>query len=112
MSVVPEGVRLLFWFLAIIAFLVEVFALVDALRVPAGAYSAAGKQNKKLWVILLVVANVVGLAAAADMVFLINLLPIAAFVVAAVYLTDVRPAVAPYRKRGGGSSSSGPYGPW
>ncbi|TNY36753.1 DUF2516 family protein [Thermomonospora catenispora] len=108
---VAEGVGLLFWFLAIIAFLFEAYALVDALRVPPGAYTAAGKQNKRLWTILLVVANVVGLAAATRMVFLIGLLPIAAFVVAAVYLTDVRPAVAPYRRRGGGSSG-GPYGPW
>ncbi|MBA9003237.1 MULTISPECIES: DUF2516 family protein [Thermomonospora] len=106
------GLVYFFWFLAIVAFLFEVFALVDALRTPAGAYAAASKQSKNLWVILLVVANVVGLAGAAGMVSLIQILPIAAFVVAAIYLADVRPAVAPYRKRGGGSASSGPYGPW
>ncbi len=42
-------------------------------------------------------------------VSLISLFPIAAFVAAAIYLTDVRPKVREFR---GGSSSSGPYGPW
>jgi hypothetical protein len=41
------------------------------------------------------------------------MLPIIAFIAAAIYLADVRPAVKPYRnRRGGGSSNMGPYGPW
>ena len=39
----------------------------------------------------------------------VGILPIAAFVAAAIYLTDVRPKVREFR---GNSSSSGPYGPW
>jgi hypothetical protein len=38
------------------------------------------------------------------------MLPVIGFIAAAVYLADVRPAVRQYG--GGGSSSSGPYGPW
>ncbi|SEG85909.1 Protein of unknown function [Thermomonospora echinospora] len=107
-----QGLNYFFWFLAIIAFGFELWALFDALRTPAGAYAAADKQNKNLWLILLVVACVVGLGGAVNMLHLLSILPIAAFLVAAIYLADVRPAVRQYRKRGGGSSSSGPYGPW
>jgi hypothetical protein len=41
----------------------------------------------------------------------VGILPIAAFVASAIYLTDVRPKVREYGSTGG-SSSSGPYGPW
>jgi hypothetical protein len=104
-----------FWLIAIIAFVVEVFALIDAVRVPAQAYPAAGKQTKKLWLIILGIANVVGLAGAAAMLSILQILPIVAFIVAAIYLADVRPAVATYRGKGGsrgGGSNMGPYGPW
>lgn len=104
-----------FWFIAIVAFIFEVFALIDAVRVPAEAYVAASKQTKKLWLIILAVANVIGLAGAAAMLSILSILPIVAFIVAAIYLADVRPAVATYRgkgRRGGGSSNMGPYGPW
>jgi hypothetical protein len=39
-----------------------------------------------------------------------SILPVAAFVAAAVYLADVRPKVKEFRS--GGGTSSGPYGPW
>ncbi len=39
----------------------------------------------------------------------LGILPIAAFVAAAIYLTDVRPKVGEFR---GNGTSSGPYGPW
>ncbi|RAY11348.1 DUF2516 domain-containing protein [Actinomadura craniellae] len=107
-----DGLVYFFWFLAIVAFVFEVWALIDALTVPAGAYAATDKQSKKLWSILLVVANVVGLGGAVGFLPLLSILPIAAFIIAAIYLADVRPAVKPYRKRGGPSSSSGPYGGW
>lgn len=99
-----------FWALAIGAFVMEVWAIIDALRAPTGAYVAADKQTKKLWLILLGIANVVGLGGAASFLPLLSLLPIAAFIVAAIYLADVRPAVRPYRNNRGGGS--GPYGPW
>ena len=39
-----------------------------------------------------------------------SIIPVIAFIAAAVYLADVRPAVRQYGS--GGSSSSGPYGGW
>jgi hypothetical protein len=102
-----------FQLLAIIAFVVEVWALIDALRTTAPAYEAAGKQTKKLWLIILAIANVVGLGGAAAFLSILSMLPIIAFVAAAIYLADVRPAVKQYRGRSdGGSSKMGPYGPW
>ncbi|HEX2312847.1 MAG TPA: DUF2516 family protein [Thermomonospora sp.] len=108
-----QGLDTFFWILAIAAFAFEVWALVDAVRVPAGAYTAADKQTKKLWVILLVVATVVGLGGAGRVLHLLTILPIAAFLVAAIYMADVKPAVAHYRGRGRGDNRNmGPYGPW
>ena len=110
-----------FWLLLLIAFAMEAWALIDSLTVPVDAYAAASKQSKKLWMIILIVAVVVGGAyavapvalGASPIALLLGSLPVAAFIAAAVYLADVRPAVAPYKKKGrGGSSRSGPYGPW
>jgi hypothetical protein len=39
----------------------------------------------------------------------ISILPVVAFIAAAVYMTDVRPKV---REIGPGGGSQGPYGPW
>ncbi|MEV4257076.1 DUF2516 family protein [Spirillospora sp. NPDC049652] len=109
-----------FWILLLIAFVMEAWALIDALTVPTNAYAAASKQSKKLWMIILIVAAVVGLAAAvlplqgsSPVAVLFGILPVAAFIAAAVYLADVRPAVKPFKGRGGGRGSNmGPYGPW
>ncbi|NDU75456.1 DUF2516 family protein [Actinomadura sp. DSM 109109] len=111
-----------FWLLLIIAFAMEAWALVDSLTVPVNAYAAASKQSKKLWTIILIVATVVGAAyavapvalGASPIALLLGILPVAAFIAAAVYLADVRPAVAPYKKNNGGRGGSrqGPYGPW
>jgi uncharacterized protein DUF2516 len=101
---------LFFWALSLAAFVVEAWAFVDAVRRPAGAFPAAGKQTKPLWLIILGVAAVIGLGTAVygGGMSLIGILPIAAFVAAAIYLTDVRPKVKDFR----GGASSGPYGPW
>jgi hypothetical protein len=101
---------LFFWALSLAAFVVEAWAFVDAVRRPAGAFPAAGKQTKPLWLIILGVAAVIGLGTAVygGAQSLIGILPIAAFVAAAIYLTDVRPKVRDFR----GGTSSGPYGPW
>jgi hypothetical protein len=101
---------LFFWALSLAAFVVEAWAFVDAVRRPAGAFTAAGKQTKPLWLIILGVAAVVGLGTAVygGGTALLGILPIAAFVAAAIYLTDVRPKVRDFR----GGASSGPYGPW
>jgi hypothetical protein len=86
---------------AIIA--VIVFALVDALRHPAPAYPAAGKLTKVQWGAILAAALLFGWY---------SIFSIVALIASLVYLLDVRPALRAISGRGGGSSSSGPYGPW
>ena len=109
----PGAYSALSWFfevLAISAFVVEVWAFIDATRRPAPAFIAAGKLTKPLWLIILGVATVIGLYTAASGSFaLIGILSVASFVAAAVYLTDVKPKVG---GTGGGSTRQGPYGPW
>jgi len=101
------------WFfeaLAVVALVIEAWAFIDATRRSAPAFVAAGKQTKPLWLIILGVATVIGLGTAATGSFsVISILPVAAFVAAAVYLTDVKPKVS---GSSGGSSRQGPYGPW
>jgi len=103
----------LYWFfevLSIAALCVEVWAFVDAMRRPAPAFPAAGKQTKPLWLVILGVAAVIGLwSSTLGGPNLVSLFPIIAFVASAIYLTDVRPKVKEFKD---GSSSSGPYGPW
>lgn len=102
----------LLWILAIAAFAVEIWAFVDAVRYQPGAYVAAGKQTKTIWMIILGVALVIGLGGAAHVISVLQILPVAAFIAAAIYLADVRPKLRQVAGGGGGSSSSGPYGPW
>jgi hypothetical protein len=98
--------------LSVVAFGVEVWALIDVLTQKSGAFVAAGKLTKPLWLIILVVAAALGFVAlAGGALSPFNLLSIVAVVAAAVYLTDVRPAVRQLKGRGG-SGRSGPYGPW
>ena len=97
--------------LGLVAFVVEAWAFIDAITRPSQAFVAAGKQTKQLWLIILGVAAVVGLAFAIIGVGPTSILPVAAFVAAAVYLADVRPKVRSFPKNRSGTSS-GPYGPW
>ena len=97
--------------LGLAAFVVEAWAFIDAITRPSQAFVAAGKQTKQLWLIILGVAAVVGLAFAIIGVGPTSILPVAAFVAAAVYLADVRPKVRSFPKNRSGTSS-GPYGPW
>ena len=113
MFVTSGALTPLYWFfevLSIAALCVEVWAFVDAVRRPAAAFPAAGKQTKPIWLVILGVAAVIGLwSSTLGGPNLVSLFPIIAFVAAAIYLTDVRPKVKEFK---GGSSSSGPYGPW
>jgi hypothetical protein len=102
--------------LALVAFGLEVFALVDAARTRSDAFVAAGKQTKNLWLIILSVAAALGFVAlpvpgSGGLLGPLSFLSIVAVVAAAVYLTDVRPAVRQIRG-GGGGRNAGPYGPW
>jgi Protein of unknown function (DUF2516) len=101
--------QVFFDILAIAAFAVEAWAFIDAFRRPAGAFTAVGKQTKPLWLIILGVASVIGLGGVVYGASVLSILPIAAFVAAAIYLADVRPKVREYKN---GGSGSGPYGPW
>ena len=94
------------WLAALVA---EVWAFIDALRRPTAAFPAAGKQTKPLWLIILGVASIIGLASVAYFANPLSIFPIVAFVAAAIYLADVRPKVREFKS---GGTSSGPYGPW
>jgi Protein of unknown function (DUF2516) len=99
----------LFFVLAIGAFVIEIWAFADAARRPRTAFVAAGKQTKPIWLIILGVSSVIGLAGVVYRLSIVSILPVAAFVAGAIYLTDVRPKI---KEIGGGSSRQGPYGPW
>ena len=66
----------------------KVWALLDALRRPAEAFVAAGKQTKIIWVALLVIVVLLGRTS------VFNVFALAGAVAAVVYLVDVRPAVS------------------
>jgi len=87
----PGSVSILGWFfeaLAIAAFVFEAYAFIDAIRRPAEAFVAAGKQTKPLWLVITGVATVIGFG------------------------TAVTPKVKDYRSSGGTGTHMGPYGPW
>jgi hypothetical protein len=98
---------------AIFAAIIEVWALADSVTRPAQAFVAVGKQSKQLWLIINGVATAVGIGYAlyVQSLTVLQFLPVAAFVAAAVYLTDVRPKVKDFKSSGNGTHM-GPYGPW
>lgn len=78
------------------AFAFEAWALIDALRYPGGAYAAAGKQTKGLWVGLLGGATAIGFLGlpyplGIALANALGFLGLAAIAAAAVYATGVRP---------------------
>ena len=85
-------------------FVLCVWALIDAARRPAGAYVAAAKRTKQLWLIVLGVATAVSFIALPPLGAL-RFLALLAAVAAVVYLVDVKPAISGYS--GGGRSSRG-----
>ena len=101
-------IGLFFWALQVGAFVIEAWAFGDALRRPTAAFPAAGKQTKPIWLIILGVAFVIGIAGALNLITLISIFPIVAFVAAAIYLVDVRPKINSIKS----GTRQGPYGPW
>ena len=75
------------------------WALIHALITPTAAFVAADKRTKGFWVAITGVATAIGLVHVQQPFGMFNLI---AIVAAAVYLTDVRPAVAQLRGRRGG----------
>ena len=111
-SALGSAQALVFLALGVLAFIAQIVALVDALRNRPDAFVAAGKQTKQRWTIILGVAAAIGFISFNGVILSpLNLLNIIAFVAAAVYLVDVRPALRQVTGRGGGSQS-GPYGRW
>ena len=76
-------------------FVIEGWAFVDAVSQRPDAFEVAGKQTKKLWLVIL------GVALAAHMLIWhpIHLLNMAGAVAALVYLVDARPAVRSLTRR-------------
>lgn len=91
------------------AFGLEAFAFADALRRRPDAFIAADKRTKQLWMILLGVAAAIGLVVIFSP---LNMFGLLAVVAAAVYLTDVKPALDQVQGRGKPGTHMGPYGPW
>lgn len=97
-----------FLLLGIGALITQVVALVDCIRRRADAFVAAGKMTKTRWLVILGIAVAIGFVSFTRNP--LGFLNIIAFVAAAVYLVDVKPAVGQMQGRGGGNA--GPYGPW
>lgn len=83
------GISLLVW-VGILA--VVVFAMVDALMHPKGAFLAADKLNKQAWLIILGVAVLAHL-------LLGGFLSLISLVAGLVYLLDARPALRDITRR-------------
>jgi hypothetical protein len=77
----------------IAALVIQVWAFVDALTHPAGAYLAAGKLTKPAWLAILGVALVVVLLSG-----WFGSLGLAAIIATIVYFVDVRPALRRVRR--------------
>ena len=86
---------LLLTVLALAAFVVKVFTLIDAVTRRADAFVAASKQTKIFWTLIL------GIAVAWNFFFpqFLSIINLIGLVAALVYLVDVRPAL---REVGGG----------
>ncbi|MFF7410552.1 DUF2516 family protein [Streptomyces lydicus] len=87
--------------------------LIDAAVRREDAYRAASKQSKGMWLIFLAIAT-----ALLFVLPIMSFLPVIGVIAVIVYTVDVRPALREVSgggrgpRRGGGSSSDGPYGPY
>ena len=99
---------LVYYVLGALAFLTQLLALIDAMRRRPDAFIAAGKMTKQRWLIILGVATAIGFISLGGLGAL-GILNIAAFVAAAVYHVDVKPAL---KQVSGGGGSRGVSGPW
>ena len=84
--------------LGVAAAAAELFAFIDALRAPERAFVAAGKRTKTFWLVITGLALLVGVVVIFNV---LNLFGLLAFVGAAVYLADVRPALRQVLGKGG-----------
>ncbi|MCA5894399.1 DUF2516 family protein [Isoptericola sp. NEAU-Y5] len=97
--------------LAVVVFVVQLVALVDAARRPASAYVAEGKLAKKIWLIILGVAALIGfLGLPPTYLTSGSFFNVIATAPAIIYWVDVRPRIAPYGT--GKGRPQGPTGGW
>jgi len=108
MAALDTAQGVVFSLLGVLAFLTQLVALVDAARHRADAFLAAGKMTKQRWLIILGVAAAIGFVSLGRGA--LNFLNVIAFVAAAVYLVDVKPALR--QVSGGGRGPRGVSGPW
>ena len=98
--------------LAVVVFVVQAVAFVDAARRPANAYVSEGKLKKNIWLIILGVAAVIGfLGLPPAMMTSTSFFNVIAVAPAIIYWGDVRPKIQPYGT-GGGRRPQGPTGGW
>lgn len=93
--------------ISVVAFIAAIYAAIHAAKTPDGAFKAAGKQSKALWLILMIVAVVIAfislpwpLGNGGGTVGLLGLISLGAVI---FYLVDVKPKVSGF--------SGGPRGP-
>ena len=89
--------------IGLVALGMEGYALADALRQRADAFTAAGKLTKNKWIGILGVALALGILALpfSPAISTLGFLSLAGVVASGVYLADVRPALR--RMTGGGN---------
>ncbi|WP_062518983.1 DUF2516 family protein [Demequina silvatica] len=91
--------------ISLAAFAGAIWGLIDAARRPEGAFTAAGKWSKTIWLVILGVATIIAFISLPWPLGtgggIGGILGIAAIVAVIVYLVDVRP------KLGGGYGPSG-----
>ncbi|WP_151525468.1 DUF2516 family protein [Serinicoccus kebangsaanensis] len=109
MGAIYEVQSLLQVVVGVAVFAMMVWALVDCARTRADAFPAASKRTKQFWLLLTGGATLIGFIFVLRPFSIFNVI---AVVAAAVYLTDVRPAVKSVQGRGGSTTHLGPYGPW
>lgn len=102
---------LVFAALAVVVFVVQLVAFVDAVRRPAHAFVSEGKLKKNIWLIILGVALVIGfLGLPPAMMTSPSFFNVIAVAPAMIYWVDVRPRIQPYGT--GKRRPQGPTGGW
>ncbi|HET7414550.1 MAG TPA: DUF2516 family protein [Arthrobacter sp.] len=102
----------LFVALSLVAFGIQIWALVDCLRAKPVEFERAFKKTKGFWLGITAGSAAVGFICIPHPIGIGGpiFLQLIAVTAAAVYLADVRPALRDARR--GGNRNSGPYGPW
>lgn len=100
--------------LVLAIFAVNLWALIHAATTPQRAFAVEGKRTKSFWVALTAFSALLALLALPPLYLLSFVTDLFMLVIPGIYLTDVRPAVAAWRRRGNSSNNFGqrPPTPW